>query len=227
VGDRRVWVRPIVFGLIVVLGSWMSVVADAAAWQASNPVVVSQDEDRFQNYDCEMDGAGRLVGCDWPVTMVFWGHATVDKVKSALRSSLPIYGVDEYLSVSDAYNRRWLWDADTGVKTLSLSKALHMRVYGSRWGRLTNATWGSYVLATTHYDFAELSANPTSGRNEEAAAAIEALCVQVYGSGAVEADVLPLFNTEPDRVEQRPNSKGGADSHYWQCDGLATMVYVP
>ena len=43
----------------------------------------------------------------------------------------------------------------------------------------------------------------------------------------MQADVLPLFNVEPDRVEQRSNSKGGLDSHYWQCDGLASMVDVP
>lgn len=39
--------------------------------------------------------------------------------------------------------------------------------------------------------------------------------------------MLPLFDLEPDRIEQRLNDEGGLDSHYWQCDGLATMVYVP
>ncbi len=82
------------------------------------------------------------------------------------------------------------------------------------------------MLATTHYDLNELSANPTFGRSEEAAA-IEALCAREHGSGAVEADVLPLFNAEPDRIEQDANDGGGVDSHYWQCDGPATMVYVP
>ena len=43
----------------------------------------------------------------------------------------------------------------------------------------------------------------------------------------MEADVLPLLNAEPDRMEQHANDGGGVDSHYWQCDGLATMVYVP
>ena len=164
------------------------------------------------------------------MTIVFWGNATVDKVKAALRASLPIYGTDEYLLAERrAIRRRWLRGvADTGVKSLSLTKALHMRLYGDADGAVSsNATWGSYVLATTHYDINELSANPTFGRSEEAAAAIEALCVKVYGAGAVEADVLPLFNVEPDRIEQRANDDGGLDSHYWQCDGLATMVYVP
>jgi hypothetical protein len=223
----RVWVRRLLLCLVVVLGLWASFATTASAWQASHLVVVSQNEDRFWNYDCEKQVAGDPAVCDWPVTIVFWGNASVDKVKAALRASLPIYGIDEYLYASDGYHRRWLWDADTGVKSLNITKFLHMRVYGSRWGRLSNATWGSYVLATTHYDIDELTANPTSGRSEEAAAAIEALCVNVYGAAAVQADVLPLFNLEADRVEQRANDDGGIDSHYWQCDGLATMVYVP
>jgi hypothetical protein len=226
----RVWGRRSVrvcLCLASALVLWASAPGTADAWEASNPVVVYQHEDRFWNYDCGMAYVGGVASWDWPVTIVFWGNATVDKVKAALRSSLPIWGTDEYLYASDGYWRRWLWDADTGVKTLSLTKALHMRVYGGRWGRLVNATWGSYVLATTHYDLNELSANPTFGRSEEAAAAIEALCAGLYGSGAVEADVLPLFNAEPDRIEQHANDVGGVDSHHWQCDGLATMVYVP
>jgi hypothetical protein len=225
VGRRGVVQVAIALALSVAL--WASATAPAAAWEATNLAVVSQNEDRFWNYDCETTIAGDPTVCDWPVTIVFWGNATVDKVKNALRSSLPIYGVNEYFYASDGYHRRWLWVADTGVKSLNLTKFLHMRVYGGRWGRLSNATWGTYVLATTHYDINELTANPTSGRSEEAAAAIEALCVQAWGAGAVAPDVLPLFNAEADRVEQRANDGGGVDSHYWQCDGLATMVYVP
>jgi hypothetical protein len=201
----------------------------AGAWTAAGLSVKVEREDRFWTYDFE---SARAVtdNTDWPVTIVFWGHATVSKVKAALRSSLPIWGIDEYACVSDQRRRKhhpFVWVSDTGVKTFNLSKALHMRLYADPDGYLTNATWGDYVIATTHFDFDELGTNPTSGRSEEAAAAIEAICVSVWGADAMQADVLPLFNVEPDRVEQRSNSKGGLDSHYWQCDGFASMVEVP
>ena len=201
----------------------------AAAWTAAGLSVVSEQEDRFWTYDFESSQAV-ATNCDWPVTILFWGHATVAKVKAALSSSLPIYGINEYACVSDQRRRKrhpFVWVSDTGVKTISLTKALHMRLYADPDGYLTNAIWGDYVIATTHYDINELSANPTSGRSEEAAAAIEAICVSVWGADGVEADVLPLSNVEADRVEQRSNSKGGLDSHYWQCDGFASMVKVP
>jgi hypothetical protein len=153
----------------------------------------------------------------------------VAKVKAALSSSLPIFGNEMYAYVSELRRRKhpFVWVTDTGVKSFSFTRALHVRLYADGDGCLTNSDWGDYVIATTHYDLNELSSNPTFGRSEEAAAALEALCAQVYGSDAVGPDVLPLFNAEPDRVEQRANSKGGVDSHYWQCDGLASMVYVP
>jgi hypothetical protein len=201
----------------------------ASAWTAAGLSLAVQQEDRFWTYDFESTRA-LASNVDWPVTIVFWGHASVSKVKAALRSSLPIYGIDEWACVSDQRHRKrhaFTWVSDTGVKTLNFTKALHMRLYADGDGFLTNATWGDYVIATTHHDLVELSANPTSGYSEDAAAAIEAICVSVWGAAAVEADVLPLGNIEPDRVEQRANSKGGLDSHAWQCDGFATMVYVP
>lgn len=221
--------RLVIAILAICVGALLSPPQAARAWTAAHLSVVEQQEDRFWTYDFESARAV-ATNCDWPVTIVFWGHATVAKVKAALSSSLPIWGIDEYACVSDQRRRKhhpFVWVTDTGVKTLSFTKALHMRLYADPDGYLTNAAWGDYVIATTHYDLNELSDDPTSGRSEEAAGAIEALCVAVWGADAVEADVLPLSNIEADRVEQRANSKGGMDSHYWQCDGLATMVNVP
>lgn len=100
-------------------------------------------------------------------------------------------------------------------------------LYADPDGHPTNSAWGDYVLGTTHLDLNELSANPTFGYSEEAAAAIEAICAQVYGASSVVPDTVPLLNAEPDRVEQRAKSGGGVESHVWQCDGFASMVYVP
>jgi hypothetical protein len=218
----------LVLVIVVALLSFSALPAsDACSWNAASLAVVPLEEDFFFTYDFESRRA-MPDNCDWPVTIVFWGRATVTKVKTALSPSLPIYGNEEYGCVRDLLGRKrgFVWALDRGVKTLSLTRALHMRLYADADGSLSNATWGDYVIATTHYDLNELSANPTFGMSEDAAAAIEALCVKVWGAGAVVADVVPLGNVEADRVEQRPRGDG-VESHSWQCDGFASMVYVP
>jgi hypothetical protein len=215
--------------LLLCLLSLLSLPPAAAAWSAANLGVVSHGAQRFWNYDFEaaiVDGDA----CDWPVTIVFWGNASVAKVKQALGSKLPIAGNEMYLCVTpDGRHKRYAmgWAADRGIKTLSFTRALHVRLYADADGSLTNGDWGSFVLATTHLDLNELSANPTYGYSEQAAAEIEALCASAYGAGAVAADCVGLRNAEPDRTETAPNSKGGTDTHVWQCDGMVTLVYVP
>ena len=218
----------VLVAVVVLLGLAAAPVPVAWSWNAASLSCWSQDDDWFFNYDFESASAASA-NCDWPVTIVFWGNATVAKVKAALSARLPIYGNDMYGRLRDLPLRRrgFVWATDRGVKTLSLSKALHMRLYADSDGHLSNATWGDYVLATTHYDVSELSSNPTFGMSEDAAAAIEALCAEVWGAGAVAADVVPFGNIEADRVERRTNSQGRSESHSWQCDGLASLVHVP
>jgi hypothetical protein len=220
--------RLVLLTAAVLLGVAAAPVPAAWSWNAASLACASQDDDWFFTYDFE-SASTASTNCDWPVTLVFWGHATVAKVKAALSPSLPIYGNPEYGRVRDQPLRRrgFVWVTDRGVKTLSLTKALHMRLYADADGSLSNTTWGEYVIATTHYDISELSSNPTFGMSEDAAAAIEAVCAGVWGAGAVAADVVPLGNVEAYRVEQRPKSGGGVESHAWQCDGLASLVYVP
>lgn len=222
----RRWLVVALFTLV--LGISLALPVAASAWTPADLRAFSQDEDRFLTYDFESASA-RLSNCDWPVTIVFWGHASVSKVKTALGSTLVLPGNAMYAYVSDAPQRKrpYVWASDRGVKSFSLTRALHVRLYADADGRLTNESWGDYVIATTHFDFNELSSDPTFGRSEEAAAAVEALCVTAWGAAAVVPDVLPLANVEADRVETSVSSGGGVTSHYWQCDGLATMVYVP
>jgi hypothetical protein len=215
--------------LLVCLLGLLSLPPAAAAWSAANLDVVSHGTQRFWNYDFEaavVDGDG----CDWPVTIVFWGNASVAKVKQALGSKLPSFGNQMYLCVTpDGRRKRCAmgWASDRGIKTLSFTRALHVRLYADADGSLTSADWGSYVLATTHLDLNELSINPTYGYSEQAAAEIEALCAGVYGADVVAPDSFDLRNAEPDRTETLSNTKGGVDAHVWQCDGMATLVYVP
>lgn len=213
------------FGLLGVLLTFPVAVQ---AWTAARLSVAASEEDRFWSYDFE---STRAIGtnCDWPVTIVFWGNANVADVKAALSASLPFSGNAMWGYVADERVRKrpCRWGSDTGAKSFSLTSALHVRLYADADGRLTNGVWGDYVVATTHYDLNEFGGNPTFGYSEDAAAAIEGLCASAFGADAVAADVLPLWNAEPQREEQRPRSGGGVERHVWQCDGFASMVYVP
>jgi len=229
--------RFIVLAVVINLGVLLLLPQTGAAWTAANLTVVTQDNDRFCSYDFEASTAATAETCDWPVTIVFWGNASVAKVKQALSSTLPISGNEMYGYLSPDRGARGIrhkrppigmeWIADRGVKSFSLSRALHLRLYADADGHLTNSIWGNYVVGTTHLDISELSTNPVYGYSEQAAAEIEALCVSAFGVGSVVPDAFDLHNPEPDRSEQRPNTKGGLDTHFWQCDGLASTVYVP
>ena len=229
--------RFIVLAVVINLGVVLLLPQMAAAWTAANLTVVTHDRDRFCSYDFEVSTAATAETCDWPVTIVFWGNASVAKVKQALSSTLPISGNEMYGYLSPDRGARGIrhkrppigmeWIADRGVKSFSLSRALHLRLYADADGHLTNSIWGNYVVGTTHLDISELSTNPVYGYSEQAAAEIEALCANAFGADSVVPDVFDLHNPEPDRSEQRPNTKGGLDTHFWQCDGLASTVYVP
>lgn len=203
----------------------LAVPAAAAAWTTDNITLLSQNEDNFLNYDCESRSATSN-NVDWPVTFVFWGNATVAKVDQALSSRLPIWGIDEYMYLRDA-RKRFQWVSNTGVKSFSFTEALHLRLYGAGGVCLTNKTWGRYVLGTCHLDINELTTNPTSGYSEDAATRIAAMCAAVFGAGNVQLNAYPMGNAEPDRAETHPNGDGGVNTHYWQSDGYATLVYVP
>ena len=80
---------------------WALAAGSAHAWEASNPVVVSQDEDRFWNYDCGWRtwaaGELRLAGDD----RVLGQRDRRQGEGRAARRHCPIWGTDEYLYASD------------------------------------------------------------------------------------------------------------------------------
>lgn len=193
----------------------------AFAWTAAGLQPVSSAEDQFYNYDF----TGKTVsatGVDWPVTIVFIGNASVSKIKSAYRSQG--WG-NPFVNTMYGYENDGLgfaWASDGGVKTFA-SKSPHMRLYAPG-GRMYNSVWGYYVVATTHYDNAELSRPPKQwfGMSEDAAAAAVATAVKAWGSGSVTVNSLALGNAQ----SGEETGKNG-ERHIWQCDGMATVIRVP
>jgi hypothetical protein len=193
----------------------------AGAWTAAKLQPVASAEDQFYNYDFTSKSVSGT-GVDWPVTIIFYGNASVSKVKSAFQSrgwNNPFVStMYEYVNDGSGFS----FVGDGGVKTFAM-KSAHMRLYAPG-GRMYNSVWGYYVVATTHYDNAELSSPPTQwfGMSEDAATAAVQTAVKAWGSKNVTLNSVALGNA------QYGEEKGASgERHIWQCDGMATLVRVP
>jgi hypothetical protein len=192
----------------------------ALAWTAPTELVpVVKDGDQVYNYDFT---AKATTSVDWPVTIIFTGNASVSKVKSAYRTrgwSNPFVNtMYEYLNDGAGS----VWYGDGGVKQFG-TKSAHMRLYAPG-GRMYNASWGYYVVATTHYDNAELSRPPTQwyGKSEDAATAATQTAIKAWGSAAVTLNAVSFSNSYYGEVKGPTGER-----HIWQCDGLVTLIRVP
>ena len=213
---------------LLVIVAWTAASAPALAATASqDPTPVSPDAGatQFFNYDFTSPSVG-AANHDWPVTLVFRGNASVTKVKRALRRSFPWPGSFQYGLV--AQGRRWWWDADAGRKTRICSllrPSSHYRLYAPPLsGRLRSPALGSYVVGTTHQDRGECGRYAVAGWSEDAEATV---ADAARGLGwPVEEDVLDLGNAEPERWEGAATGPWPG-SHFWDNDGMATVIYVP
>ena len=206
--------------------------------------MVNVNEDSFWNYDYDRGSSSTYPAPasaghnDWPVTIVFTGNATVSKVRSIVKSWLPSTGSSMYARISDSAGV-WEWRGDSGRKEntwywvgfrlVARTKVLHIRLYARAADKSTNATWGNYVLCTTHIDNNELGQTKGApkwyGMSEDAAGVVDDwFATKGY---TVLRDSFPLFNAESPvaGLTYRPDA---ADStHRWQCDGLASVIAIP
>jgi len=174
-------------------------------------------EDRFYNYDFHCQPVSNY-NVAWPVTMLFYDNAWINKVKS-IYLEMPLFGIQEYARLDDGDG--WIWDSDGGTKGIVWSSHLngyvwlHLRVYAPNPpDYMYNSAWGKYVLGTTHYD--EFPFEEWSGYSEWAEKDF-ASRAQDKGYTVFE-DWASFSNYEPYRNE---------NGHVWYNNGLATAVYVP
>ncbi len=205
----------LVLGILALAPVWV-----ARAYSTPNLTTWPVYEDRFYNYDGEYSGYGGN-SIDWPVTMVFYNNATVDKVKARYWGTTSC-GTDMFLAVSDGGGMQW--DSDHGTKdgcsNPTQPNVRHMRVYAVTPGdRMYNAAWGYYVLATTHWDKNEfyiwLNVD-TYGWSEEIE---EYVTDWAWSWGlSVADDAVYLGNPENDYWQGK---------HFYQSNGYASIVDIP
>lgn len=200
-----------------------AVEATSAAPGAPSLVRLAAGGPAFAAYDgtAALGPAGR----DWPVSLIFAGHATVAKVKHALRA----------VGFTHLGERRWLpyrtpggavaFDSDRGLKTARDANGtdIHVRLYAPpRIDHFTDPRYGDVVVATVHFDRGESPATPPPlfGFSEEAERRVaDALA---GGSGwRVQHDRVALGNAESYRRDL------AAPDHIWWSNGRATLITVP
>ncbi|UNQ73808.1 hypothetical protein [Infirmifilum sp. NZ] len=190
-----------------------------ATWEAttSNLTVLAIAEDMFYNYDFASQSVSSS-NVDWPVCLVFYGNADVNKVKGIYWGAT-ILANPMYAYLNDGAG--WVWDPDRGTKGVVYSSYLggyvylHMRVYAPNPpDYMSNTYWGRYVVATAHYD--QFPLESWSGYTEYAERHLASIAsAKGY---ATFVDWAYFYNPEPYRAE---------GSHIWLNDGYATAVYVP
>jgi hypothetical protein len=195
----------------------------AAAPGAPALVRLSPGGPSFAPYD-GTPALGRA-GRDWPVSLVFTGHAAVAKVKRALRTA----------GFTHLGERRWLgyrtagggvrFDSDRGLKTARDANGtdVHLRLYAPpSLDHFTDPRFGDVVVATAHLDRGESPATPPRlfGFSEEAERRVADALAGRPG-WRIQRDRLALGNAEPYRRDL------AAPDHIWWSDGRATLISVP
>lgn len=201
-------------------------------------VKLSPDGDYFLNYDGD-ERNDEQVGRDWPITMIFYNEATVNKVTTFFER----YGYDRGGSVKfepfrPAGSSRLRSDSDRGRKDPCVNGTdNHYRVYGRNGlftsGRFSDPRFGDFVVASTHTDFGDGggpcdAANPRFGYSELVE---DRLADAADAQLSVNRDYKRLANSEgsvnPSGGRPIPRVDGTPPDHYWQSDGRATLVLMP
>src|SRR4051812_6793105 len=120
--------------------------------QAIRFVRLSSGGDYFLNYD----GGKNLRPStrDWPVSLIFYTDASVNRVKSFYDDERGYNRRGGRLWEPYRYSTKIRFDGDKGKKTDCNENASdnHFRVYGGYNDRFYDPGWGYYVVATAHVD---------------------------------------------------------------------------
>ena len=195
---------------------------------STNYYTLCIDQDCFKNWDSNTDTVFGPSTADWPVTIIYYGNAEVDKIKSAYDFDLTGHGHSMYMLMTDD-GITWFIDSDRGMKAVfTISPPLnicnytiekmyvHARLYANPSTDYNyHPGLGQYVIATSHLD--EWPWESWSGF----ASAAEDIVVDwasVWLNWQVYANYAYGYNADTCRI---------VGDHINNNDGWISYVYVP
>lgn len=136
---------------------------------AQGPVWSNYDENQA------LSGGAQLRDADWPIDVLVWNFADVNRVKNAMGNFYgPRDGGTKWLNIWTSYPAGETHDRDDGKKTPDAGSGcnrynLHYRVYAPPSVDAFYMTgWGYFVVISNHYDINENCANELFGFSENA-----------------------------------------------------------
>ena len=182
----------------------------------------------FYNYDFDASSPGSLGNerwrhVDWPVTLIFYGNANVDKVKQSLGALLNAFGSSMHGRVWDRQANRWVDDSDAGTKAGLCNfwdHEPHVRYYAAPDNAMFSIHYGYTVIGTTHRDWMECVpfASSHAGDTWETEHIVADFLDGTPGI-AVKRDAVALHNREG---WPTPVTHGSSKLHN---DGAATLIW--
>lgn len=201
---------------------------------SNNHYILVIEEDMFYNWDYSVkDRNPEASDADWPLTILFWGYAEVDKVKNNYFGLWSILALSRYAYLDDGYG--WAWDSDRGRKAhyefdppLDITCEdvvvhvedvfVHIKFYAnSSTDYNYNDAWGYYVLASTHLD--DWPDEDWAGFSSMAR---DLIAMYLSNKG------LSVINPWANFYNADPVCRvGTGDRHFNLHDGWAAAVYIP
>ncbi len=202
-------------------------------------VIALSDGNMFYNYDFNSKSASSD-NVDWPVTIIFFGHAYDENYVYSVLKSIAKYalgtpssygGGDSYWLASTKYGLTywggsWHWDGTDGFKFFDVIHddweddwEVHIRVYNGGY----DPNWGYWCIATTHVEqFAYLDRN---AQNPELG---EDYIAQVFKNAgySVWEDYYYIYNYIPGTPGSIWGEYEGQSGNYYN-NGYVTLIYLP
>lgn len=194
------------------------------------------DGDCFWNYD--FNPKARTLGVssrrvDWPIDLIFWGNATVQKAKDGLNwagNFRHTLGASEQVArLNDGAG--WVWDSDEGVKTSTcpvFGRALHTRLYADSDDQLFNLTLGFYVIASSHFDVNECNREYYGKWHGKSELVENEIARKIEEKRDAGWPALTGWIVDEDAINLRNLEVGPSRGRYRLFNnGFATKIYVP
>jgi len=192
------------------------------------------------NWDFRDDQVRNWANKDWPIHMVFWNNATVNRVKGTDGSHR--LDNDVFKTTGGAKWARfeddgfWEYDADSGRKKFNCKSRVdtdnwteHFRVYADpTTDRNWVDGWGFYVLVTTHFDQNDPSVVPACQPRQHGWDELAADNLAWYFGVSNDGPKWQVMNDwgHFHNAAQVDELIGGVP-HHRDSNGLVTLVHVP